>query len=579
MDALRRIEEWGPRTPAARPCAPDGIAGEHGPAEHVFRWASVMKLATALAVLVAVEEGVVELEDAAGPEGATVRHLLAHASGLPFEDGPPIARPGRVYSSQGFEALAAHVAANAEMPVRAVPRRGGAPAARPRGRAARLAGADVHGTLRDARRSPMSSGADARAEETLAEATTVVFPGLAGVLPGIGRFDPLDWGLEFELKDAKPRHWTRSSPRRARSNTSAAPETFLWVDPEHALALVVLTDREFGDWALAAWPALSDAVASPGTRAEAELSSSGRSRLGEWPAPRPSPAARQDLGRQPVRRPPDVLDVLGADDDERGSGDRPQPLDRLGLGPHAHDLIVQEQLQLVRAQRHRLSQLAHLRRRLGPSHSSACCFAAPARSPAASSAPPPPRSPRPPPTTPSRGCSSGHETLDELRPGEHQLERDAAAEGAADDGDRSVEQRRDVVDVGDRPRLQRRVAVAREVGCDDAVAGGPERFDLRCPHPPVGDARVEEEDVHSSTNSGRSSSSKVARSLATTAGVTARTNAVRGIRIAGATSPNQSRPRRRRRRVAEALLAHVQDPREDDVEARSRSPWRPTRPR
>jgi CubicO group peptidase (beta-lactamase class C family) len=59
----------------------------------VFRWASVTKLVTALAALIAAEEGVIDLDEPAGPEGSTVRHLLAHASGLPFEPaGPPGSR-------------------------------------------------------------------------------------------------------------------------------------------------------------------------------------------------------------------------------------------------------------------------------------------------------------------------------------------------------------------------------------------------------------------------------------------------------------------------------------------------------
>ena len=36
--------------------------------------------------------------------------------------------------------------------------------------------------------------------------------------------------------------------------------TFLWVDPDLGLALVALTDRDFGDWTHKCWPALSDAV-------------------------------------------------------------------------------------------------------------------------------------------------------------------------------------------------------------------------------------------------------------------------------------------------------------------------------
>ena len=76
------------------------------------------KLATALATLVAAEEGAIDLDEPAGPEGSTVRRLLAHASGLPFERGGPTGRPGarRAYSNLGYEMLAEHVAARAEMP-------------------------------------------------------------------------------------------------------------------------------------------------------------------------------------------------------------------------------------------------------------------------------------------------------------------------------------------------------------------------------------------------------------------------------------------------------------------------------
>ena len=72
----------------------------------------------ALAALVAAEEGTIDLDEPAGPPGSTMRHLLAHASGLPFEAGPPIAKPGtrRIYSNAGFEEAAERVAVHAEMP-------------------------------------------------------------------------------------------------------------------------------------------------------------------------------------------------------------------------------------------------------------------------------------------------------------------------------------------------------------------------------------------------------------------------------------------------------------------------------
>jgi CubicO group peptidase (beta-lactamase class C family) len=98
------------------------------------------------------------------------------------------------------------------------------------------------------------------ASETLAEATTVQFPGLAGVLPGLGRMEPNDWGLAFELRDAKSPHWTGSRNSTRTFGHFGASGTFLWVDPEACLACGVLTDRQFGDWAKETWPVLSDAV-------------------------------------------------------------------------------------------------------------------------------------------------------------------------------------------------------------------------------------------------------------------------------------------------------------------------------
>jgi CubicO group peptidase (beta-lactamase class C family) len=262
--ALEQIDTWGAANAAAGVARADGVIATHGDVERVFRLASVTKLLTASAVLVAAEEGVVELDEPAGPEGATVRHLLAHASGLPFEGETPIARPGerRIYSNTGYELLAEHVAARAGMPFAEYLT------------AAVLAPLSLRRTrLED---SPASGACGPLAElltfgrellapslvaaETAAEATSVVFPGLKGVLPGFGRQEPMDWGLGFEFKDEKAPHWTgfRNSPRTFGHFGGAG--TFLWVDPDAGLACACLTDREFGDWALAAWPALADAV-------------------------------------------------------------------------------------------------------------------------------------------------------------------------------------------------------------------------------------------------------------------------------------------------------------------------------
>jgi CubicO group peptidase (beta-lactamase class C family) len=263
VKALDQIEDWGAAHVAAGVAGPRGVLATNGPANHAFRWASVTKLATALATLVAAEEGTVDLDEPAGPPGASVRHLLAHASGLPFEGEAPIAEPGkrRIYSNTGFDRLAAHVEAAAEMPFAEYL---GAAVFNPLGMAAELRGsaaAGVQGTLDDALRlARQLLEPTLVAPETLTEATTVQFPGLSGVVPGLGRFEPNDWGLGFELRDDKRPHWTGTSNSPRTFGHFGGSGTFLWVDPEAGLACAALTDRDFDDWALDAWPRFSDAV-------------------------------------------------------------------------------------------------------------------------------------------------------------------------------------------------------------------------------------------------------------------------------------------------------------------------------
>ena len=266
MRALGGIDAWQVGHAAAGVVAP-GLAAEHGDAERVFRWASVTKLVTALAALVALEEGVLDLDAPAGPHGSTVRHLLAHASGLPFEGWDQLARPGerRIYSNTGFEVLAAVLADHAEMPfveyVRLAVleplgmRSTRLEPAEPRG----VAAAGGYGPLRDLLTLARELLAPTLvAPETLAEATAVAFPGLGGVLPGFGRQEPCDWGLGFELRDAKSPHWTGTRNSPSTFGHFGGSGTFLWVDPDRRAALACLTDREFGAWAVEAWPRFSD---------------------------------------------------------------------------------------------------------------------------------------------------------------------------------------------------------------------------------------------------------------------------------------------------------------------------------
>lgn len=263
MDALRQIDDWDVPFAAAGVTRAEGAIATRGDIRRAVRLASVSKPVTALAALIAAEEGVLDLDESAGPPGSTVRHLLAHASGLPFHGAVPIAPPGRrrIYSNEGFEILGRHLALRAEMPFAEYVQAavcepleiGLDPTGHP--------GADMHACLDDV----LVLGREFLAPtliapETLAEMISVQFPGLDGVLPDFGRFTPLDWGLGVELKSGKSPHWTgtRTSPRTF--GHFGGSGTFLWVDPDAQLACAVLTTREFAAWAKDSWPRLSDAV-------------------------------------------------------------------------------------------------------------------------------------------------------------------------------------------------------------------------------------------------------------------------------------------------------------------------------
>ena len=256
--------EWAENLVFAGITGPQRTLGLAGDAERQERIASVGKLLVGMAALVAVEEETIALDEPAGPEGTTVRHLLAHASGLPFDGEQVIAPPGRrrIYSNTGIERFADHLAARAGMPFGDYLRLGvleplamgrtelrGSPA-----HAVWSTGSDLLTFCRELLRPTLVSPA------TLAEATRPQLPDLAGVLPDIGRFDPNTWGLTFEIRDHRQPHWTgrRNSP--ASFGHFGGTGTFLWVDPEARLGTAVLTSRAFARWALEAWPRFSDAV-------------------------------------------------------------------------------------------------------------------------------------------------------------------------------------------------------------------------------------------------------------------------------------------------------------------------------
>ncbi len=264
-ETLHAINDWPVPHAGAAVVLGDGSNVSHGDCVSISRIASVSKPLFGYAVLIAVEEGTISLDEPAGPPGATVRHLLAHTSGLPFLAYDATASaPGtrRVYSNVGFDVLADLLESRADMPVAEYLR---SAVFTPlhmddtelRGSVAK----DVWSTIPDLSKFAAELLRPRLiATETFQNFTTVQFPDLAGVLPGFGSQRPCPWGLGVEIRGHKTPHWTGRRNSAATFGHFGGSGSFLWVDPEIDAAALCLTGREFGPWAAPLWEALSDSV-------------------------------------------------------------------------------------------------------------------------------------------------------------------------------------------------------------------------------------------------------------------------------------------------------------------------------
>ncbi|MGO9141725.1 MAG: serine hydrolase domain-containing protein [Streptosporangiaceae bacterium] len=261
---LGQVASWPVGTAVVAVVSAAGLVASYGPLDRSFPWASVTKLLTSLVALDAVQRGLLDLDEPAGPPGSTIRHLLAHASGLGLDGDAILSQPGRqrIYSNRGIE-IAAETAAMRS------------------GKSFELLLADeiclplglLHTRLNG---SPASGAAGPLSDlialaiellspslidpQLLADATRTAFPGLPGVLPGYGRQPLCDWGLGFEIRGGKTPHWTGSRNSPATFGHYGRSGSFMWVDPDAGIACAGLADRDFGPWAAQAWPQLSDDV-------------------------------------------------------------------------------------------------------------------------------------------------------------------------------------------------------------------------------------------------------------------------------------------------------------------------------
>jgi CubicO group peptidase (beta-lactamase class C family) len=279
MNPLQRVTDWPVPHAAAAVLGPAGVLAEVGDTGRRFELASVTKPLASLATLVAVEEGAIDLdrpvpdyaptaldEELTAELGSmTLRHLLAHASGLAPDRRRRAAEVGtrRIYSNVGFDLIGElvtgatgigfgdYLAEAVLAPLRMT--------------GTELAGSPASGavgTVGDLQKviAELLAPTGLLHPDTLADARTVQFPDLLGVLPGYGGQRPNDWGLGFEIRGEKDPHWTSTRNSAATYGHFGRSGTMFWIDPQARLALVALADKGFGPWAIRAWPDLSDAV-------------------------------------------------------------------------------------------------------------------------------------------------------------------------------------------------------------------------------------------------------------------------------------------------------------------------------
>ena len=257
---------------------------EAGQIDEVFPFASVTKPIVAWSALVAVERGLLDLDAPAGAgtahgpagagtaprstramlPGATVRHLLAHAGGIAFDSDAVLAAPGtrRIYSNRGIEILGERLQEATATPLEQWVE---TTVLEPLGMSSVLVpGSPAHsgeGTARDLAVFAGELAAPRLISASLAaEATSVVFPGLDGVLPGYGRQAPNDFGLGVEVRGHKHPHWTGKACSPAAFGHFGQSGSFIWVDPEARRQAVFLGERRFAAVHKDAWPDLCDQI-------------------------------------------------------------------------------------------------------------------------------------------------------------------------------------------------------------------------------------------------------------------------------------------------------------------------------
>jgi len=233
---------------------------EHGDLEEVRAWASVSKMAVAMAFGVEIDWDMHSYGQIVGPRGANIANLLSHSSGLGLEEGDPLVPVGtkRVYSNYGVDYVVQAIMDD------------GTPASWLDHRVFR--GLGMTSTSLEGRPSSGVSGStndmltlaeawlrpDGIAKETRDQIIRPYMPALDGIVPGFGRFTPCPWGLGPEVRGEKE-HWMGDWPPASFGHFGQSGALML-LNADEGIGVVATSTEPFGPWAVKLWPEWTSAM-------------------------------------------------------------------------------------------------------------------------------------------------------------------------------------------------------------------------------------------------------------------------------------------------------------------------------
>ncbi|MGA2433242.1 MAG: serine hydrolase domain-containing protein [Acidimicrobiales bacterium] len=227
---------------------------EGGDQEVVRAWASVSKMAVALAMCVEVDWELHKITESFGPRGATLSNLLSHSSGLGLEEGDPVVPVAskRIYSNYGIDHAVSVVVKDSdagEWLEDRVFRGFGMNHTRLEGRPS----SGVIGSTQDLARLAVAwLRPDGIATQTRDRFIKPFLPDLEGIVPGFGRFAPCPWGLGPEVRGDK-QHWMGDWPASSFGHFGQSGALML-LNVDEQIGVVATSTELFGPWAVTLWP-------------------------------------------------------------------------------------------------------------------------------------------------------------------------------------------------------------------------------------------------------------------------------------------------------------------------------------